>query len=774
MKHIALAGNPNCGKTTLFNILTGSTAHVGNWPGVTVDKKTGVYKKLEEPLEIVDLPGIYSLSPYTPEEIVSRNYILDEKPDAVINVVDATNIERNLYLTTQLMEIDVPIVIALNMCDLIRKEGSALDPQLLSKKLGVPVVEISALRGEGLDELMEATLKASKEKREGKTLLENANLMHLIRDVTIAFEGKGVENPLFHAVKLVEFDEIETKNHGDLLPMVEKFKETFNDDTFGDDFEALIADARYKYIAKEFGKVLIKKEAEPEIVEVDENGKKKKKKAKVGTKSDRIDKVLTHRIWGLPIFIVIMFFIFHFTFSEDLFFMGKMGLTIENAGAINFFTGMGYEEGQVMEGIPSLGVFLQSWMGYITGKIIAGFQWICSGFKEYGDVAAAAASSTWYGSLICDGVLNGLDAVCSFIPQIMLLFLFIAIMEDTGYMARIAFILDRAFRKFGLSGKAFIPMLTGFGCSVPGIMATRTIENDVEKNRTIRLMTCFSCGAKAPIWALLAGVANACGYGYGDVFVFTIYIGGIALAIILAIFMRVFSKDKYVSPFIMELPQYHLPQARNVGAHLWEKLKHYVVKAATILTASLIVIWFLKTFGVENNKFCMVEDIDHSLIGYIGIGLKYIFYPCGWAIGEDGWKYAAASVTGLVAKEDVVGTMAVLFNGGNEDTLAEALTSLTSYGVYSFAIFNLLTFPCMAAIATARAEQSRKEFLKTLLFWFSVSYIASALVYWVGYLYVEVFWWVGMIVTLALVGGVVTAAILVVKNNKKAAQKSIA
>lgn len=774
MKHIALAGNPNCGKTTLFNILTGSTAHVGNWPGVTVDKKTGVYKKLEEPLEIVDLPGIYSLSPYTPEEIVSRNYILDEKPDAVINVVDATNIERNLYLTTQLMEIDVPIVIALNMCDLIRKEGSALDPQLLSKKLGVPVVEISALRGEGLDELMEATLKASKEKREGKTLLENANLMHLIRDVTIAFEGKGVENPLFHAVKLVEFDEIETKNHGDLLPMVEKFKETFNDDTFGDDFEALIADARYKYIAKEFGKVLIKKEVEPEIVEVDENGKKKKKKAKVGTKSDRIDKVLTHRIWGLPIFIVIMFFIFHFTFSEDLFFMGKMGLTIENAGAINFFTGMGYEEGQVMEGIPSLGVFLQSWMGYITGKIIAGFQWICSGFKEYGDVAAAAASSTWYGSLICDGVLNGLDAVCSFIPQIMLLFLFIAIMEDTGYMARIAFILDRAFRKFGLSGKAFIPMLTGFGCSVPGIMATRTIENDVEKNRTIRLMTCFSCGAKAPIWALLAGVANACGYGYGDVFVFTIYIGGIALAIILAIFMRVFSKDKYVSPFIMELPQYHLPQARNVGAHLWEKLKHYVVKAATILTASLIVIWFLKTFGVEDNKFCMVEDIDHSLIGYIGIGLKYIFYPCGWAIGEDGWKYAAASVTGLVAKEDVVGTMAVLFNGGNEDTLAEALTSLTSYGVYSFAVFNLLTFPCMAAIATARAEQSRKEFLKTLLFWFSVSYIASALVYWVGYLYVEVFWWVGMIVTLALVGGVVTAAILVVKNNKKAAQKSIA
>ena len=267
--------------------------------------------------------------------------------------------------------------------------------------------------------------------------------------------------------------------------------------------------------------------------------------------------------------------IFHFTFSEDLFFMGKMGLKIENEGVINFFTGMGYE-GEALEGIPSLGVFLQSWMGWLTGEIIAVFQWICSGFKEFGDTAAEIASSTWYGSLICDGVLAGLDAVCSFIPQIMLLFLFIAIMEDTGYMARIAFILDRAFRKFGLSGKAFIPMLTGFGCSVPAIMATRTIENDVEKNRTIRLMTCFSCGAKAPIWALLAGVASACGYGYGDIFVFTIYIGGIALAVIFAIFMRVFTADKYVSPFIMELPQYHLPQPKNVGAHLWEKLKHYV------------------------------------------------------------------------------------------------------------------------------------------------------------------------------------------------------
>lgn len=749
MKRVALIGNPNSGKTTLFNSLTGSTAHVGNWPGVTVDKKTGTYKKLAEDIEIIDLPGVYSLSPYTPEEVISRNYILNEHPDAVINVVDATNLERNLYLTTQLLEINVPVVIALNMTDLIKKNGDKIDKDQIEKKLGVPVVEISALRNEGLKELMEASLKECGNKRVGTTHLENSELERLIKNLTFALEEKNIENPLFHSIKLIEMDQNEIEEHKDLLPIVSSYKENHKNEVFGDDFEAFIADSRYKYIEHEFSKAC-----------------KKSDQSTGETKSDKIDKVLTHRIWGLPIFIVIMFLIFHFTFSEDLFFMGKMGLKIENEGVINFFTGMGYE-GEALEGIPSLGVFLQSWMGWLTGEIIAVFQWICSGFKEFGDTAAEIASSTWYGSLICDGVLAGLDAVCSFIPQIMLLFLFIAIMEDTGYMARIAFILDRAFRKFGLSGKAFIPMLTGFGCSVPAIMATRTIENDVEKNRTIRLMTCFSCGAKAPIWALLAGVASACGYGYGDIFVFTIYIGGIALAVIFAIFMRVFTADKYVSPFIMELPQYHLPQPKNVGAHLWEKLKHYVYKAATILTASLIVIWFLKTFGVENGKFCMVEEINNSLIGYIGMGLKYIFYPCGWAINSDGWKFAAASITGLVAKEDVVGTMAVLFNGGAEDTLADSITSLSAAGIYSFAVFNLLTFPCMAAISTARAEQTKKEFLKTLAFWFGVSYVTSALVYWIGTLY-EIAVWGGILVTLALVCAIVVTAIIIIRANKKA------
>lgn len=751
MKRFALAGNPNCGKTTLFNSLTGSTAHVGNWPGVTVDKKTGQYKKLDEPVEIVDLPGIYSLSPYTPEEIVTRNYILDETPDVVINIVDATNLERNLYLTTQILEIDVPVVIALNMTDIVNKNGDKLNKDALEKKLGVPVVEISALKETNIDELMKVAEATSRSPRKGTLVLDTTDpLYHLVNDVRIAIEYRNIKNPLFHAVKLVELDEIETKDHQDIIPMVEEFKKTFSNDTFGTDFEAYIADARYQFIAKEFNYVY-----EKACVEKVNN-----------TKSDKIDKVLTHRIWGIPIFICIMFLIFHFTFSEDLFYMNAwFGLEIHNEGFINFLTGMGYE-GEPLAGIPSLGVFLQSWMGWFSGHVISAFQWICSGFQPYGEVAAEAASQTWYGSLICDGVLVGLDSVCSFIPQIMLLFLFIAILEDTGYMARIAFILDRAFRKFGLSGKAFIPMLTGFGCSVPAIMATRTLENEVEKNRTIRLMTCFSCGAKAPIWTLLAAVATFAGFGYGDVFVFTIYLGGIALAIILAIFMRVFARDTYVSPFIMELPQYHLPQARNVGAHLWEKLKHYVIKAATIIAASLVVIWFLQTFGIENGAWAMVSDSEYSFVAYIGKALQYIFYPCGWAIGADGWKYTVSSITGLIAKENVVGTMAVFFNGGAEEALEEAI-ALSAAGIYSFAVFNLLTFPCFAAIATAKAEQTKKEFLKTLGFWFGISYGMSSLVYWLGTLW-TLAWWGGLLVTLAITACLVVAAYFVVKRNKKA------
>lgn len=751
MKRFALLGNPNSGKTTLFNSLTGATAHVGNWPGVTVDKKEGVYKKLDEPINIIDLPGIYSLSPYTPEEVISRNYILEEKPDCVINIVDATNLERNLYLTTQALEIDVPIVVALNMSDVVRKNGDVIDAITLSEKLGVPVIEISALKSENLDDLMSEAYKASTRTRDAKTVIEDKNLLHLINDVVIAFKGKGVEHPLFHAIKLVEMDEIEVNMHPDLVPMVEEFKKTFDDEVFGNDFEAIVADARYKYIAKHYAtayKAAAAKDGEKKL-----------------TKSDKIDKVLTHRIWAIPLFIVIMFFIFHFTFSEDLFFMGAMGLRINNAGWINFFSGMGYE-GEPLEGIPSLGVFLQNWMGWLTGSVIDLFR----SFMPEGE---------WYTSLVCDGILTGLDAVMSFVPQILMLFFFIALLEDSGYMARVAFILDRAFRKFGLSGKAFIPMLTGFGCSVPAIMATRTLENEKEKNRTIRLMTCFSCGAKAPIWTLLAAIGTWIGVA-GDIFVFTIYIGGIAAAIIYALFMKLLSKDQYVSPFIMELPTYHMPQMRNVLALLWEKLKHYVIKASTIIAAATIVIWFLKSFGWENGKFTFllfkeeifeegvatgefewVLHIDNSILAYIGRGLSYMYYPLGWAMGNDGWKYTVSTFTGLIAKEDVVATMAEL--GLNEETIA-----LNAAGAYSFAVYNLFTIPCFAAIAAAHGEQSRKEFAITMIWWFLMSYGASLIIYWVGAAYIYQVW-LGIVITVALIGLVVAAGFIVTNRNRKMA-----
>ena len=825
MRRFALAGNPNSGKTTLFNSLTGATAHVGNWPGVTVDKREGSYRKLGEPIYIIDLPGIYSLSPYTPEEVISRNYILDEKPDCVINIVDATNLERNLYLTTQILEIDVPVVVALNMSDVVRKNGDMIDAKTLQERLGVPVIEISALKQENLDKLMEEAVKASNNARKGTTIIQDKDLLHLINDVQIAFELKGIENPLFHAIKLVEMDELEVNMHQDAVETVNKFKATFQNETFGSDFEALIADNRYEYIAKNYA-VTFKK--------ANSNSGNDEKLSK----SDKIDKVMTHRIWALPLFAIIMFFIFHVTFSEDILFLNRIfHVEVHNDVAINALTGMGYsdmvagsvdagieylsyedeyvetianpeaneekkagateglemvaaikaqaaadgvdlndeeaveewkgdlaeryEKGEefafieqpALEGIPSVGVWLQNWFGFATGSLVnlAG-----TGFEN------AGARDTWYAGLICDGVLTGLDSVLSFVPQIMILFLFIAILEDSGYMARVAFILDRAFRKFGLSGKAFIPMLTGFGCSVPAIMATRTLEDEKEKNRTIRLMTCFSCGAKAPIWALLAAVGTMAGFA-GDIFVFTIYLGGIACAVIFALFMKLFSKDQYVSPFIMELPAYHLPQARNVFAHLWEKLKHYVIKAGTIIAACTIVIWFLSNFGWA--FWNGLVPIEESILADLGRGLRFFFFPLGcleggWTHGEDGWKYAVSTITGLIAKEDVVATMAEL--GLEEGTIA-----LSIAGVYSFAIYNLFTLPCFAAIGAAHGEQKGKEFWLTLLWWFAMSYGAALLVYWVGSLYAAA-WWGGLLVTLVLAGAVTAAGIAVSRRHKLA------
>lgn len=735
MVKVALAGNPNSGKTTLFNSLTGSTAHVGNWPGVTVDKRSGKYKKLDETIDIVDLPGIYSLSPYTPEEVVSRNYIIDEKPDVLINVVDATNLERNLYLTTQLLEIDVPIVVALNMSDVVRKNGDEIDSNKLSEKLRVPVIEISALRNENLDELMKEAYRLSKTKREGYTVINNKEIGHLINDVKIAFKGKGVDNPLFHAIKLVENDELEASMHPDLLPMVSEFKKTFQNDVFGSDFEALIADARYANITKHYS---ITYKTTRNIT-----GEHKL------TKSDKIDKVLTHRIWAFPIFALIMFLLFHFTFSSDLLFLHHIfGLNITSEVAINFFSGMGYVPGEALEGIPSIGVFLQNWMNWATGSL-------------QGVVRDAMPIGTWYTSFVVDGLLGGFCSVMSFIPQIMLLFLWMAILEDSGYMARIAFILDRAFRKFGLSGRAFIPMLSGFGCSVPAIMSARTIEDEKERNRVIRLITCFSCGAKLPLWTVLANVGARMGCP-GDLFVFSIYGGGLIAAVIFAIFMKLCSRSQNVSPFIMELPSYHIPQFRNVMARLWDRLKHYLLKAATLILAATIVIWFLMNFN-WNLSLGMV-DINDSILADLGRGLSYFFYPLGWAQGADGYKYTVCTLTGFIAKE-LVGT--------NMEMLEVIETStLSMSSLYAFAAFNLFTIPCFAATGAAFGEQKKKEFWLTLLWWFLMSYGVSLLIFTVGLTY-EAALWGGILLTFALVALVVAAAIIVAMRQKHANRRTI-
>ena len=751
MKKFALAGNPNSGKTTLFNALTGATAYVGNWPGVTVDKREGTYKKLSEPVKIVDLPGIYSLSPYTPEEVISRNFLLEEKPDCVINIVDATNLERNLYLTTQLMEIDIPVVVALNMMDAVEKAGDKLDAKTLEKKLGVPVAEISALKGEGIAELMKRAYEASRRGREGVSVLKDTPLAHLIGDVKIALAAKNVSDPLFHAVKLVEKDEIEVKMHADAVKMVDDFKNTFSDKTFGGDFEALVADARYKYIAANFSSVYTKKGEKNAL-----------------SRSDKADRVLTHRIWSIPIFLVILFAVFHVTFSENFLFLGGLFPEDWDPLAGTLFEGVLFGGGIYSPGV----MIFNTWNDVILAQL----------FGLIGDGLAATGMADWAFGLLNDGILGGLSAVLSFLPQILILFLFFSILEDSGYMARVAFILDRLFRKFGLSGRAFMPMIMGFGCSVPAMINTRTLADDKERTATIRVIPFFSCGAKLPILTAIAGaIAVSANLGSADIITYSMYILGIVVAICSVLLMRNTTMKGEVPPFIMELPAYHAPRFSALMIHLWDKTKHFVKKAFTIILASVIVIWFLSNFTWNWTMIAGEEYMSESILASLGQFVQPLFTPLGFGsqLNEYGWVFAVAAVTGLLAKEDVIGTfgtLAAVFVGAVIDTEADgglaavqamiSGTGITVPALIAFIAFNMLTIPCFAAVATAKAElPDKKTFRWTLVFWIVTSYVVSAAIYVIGS------WWWTCFIWAAAAAALIAGVVLYNKKAKIKLQK---
>ena len=848
MKKFALAGNPNCGKTTLFNSLTGAMAYVGNWPGVTVEKREGSYKKLSEPTTIVDLPGIYSLSPYTPEEIIARNFIIDEAPDAIINVVDATNLERNLYLTTQLLEMDVPIVVALNVYDEIEKSGDSIDTTELSKALGVPVVKISALKNTGIEELMVEADMASKNPRKGRCVVKNENIEHLLKDVTIAFEALEVNDPLFHAVKIAENDEIEVKAHPTLVDTVNKFKETINDPVFGNDLEAIIADLRYKFITENCSVSYKKAKSEEETKETTKL-----------SKSDKIDRVLTNKWAGIPIFLVILFLIFHLTFSENLFWLGKLLNLSSPSFEGSMFEGLFWTDG----GINSPGVILFNFVGCLTDALTG----LISGWLSN--------APAWLSGLVVDGICAGVFSVLSFVPQILFLFLFFSILEDSGYMARVAFILDRIFRRFGLSGRAFMPMIMGFGCSVPAMINTRTLASDNERTATIRVIPFFSCGAKQPILiAIAAGICQVFNFPNQDLIIYSMYLVGIITAIVTVILMRNTTMRGAVPPFIMELPSYHSPRFKSLMIHMWDKLKHYVTKAFTIILASTIVIWFLQSFTwkfkfIEQvnvldvteevfteeantpqgkaqlilvkddaydesgeltvsfadlyNEYLEMEedesvsvtelqlfeaylnsilekannsyqeavnatdyiDTSKSILAGVGRVVTPIFTPLGFGsqLNNNGWVFPVSAVTGLIAKENVIATFAVLaqctsstaptleeftdlyvVNLTSEEGDAAATqmiknTNVSWAGLIAFIIFNMTTIPCFAAVATAKAELGKgKKFWFTVLFWILTSYIVSTM----AYLFLE-FWW--PIALFILLGALVV--VLIHNYNKK-------
>ena len=671
---IALAGNPNCGKTTLFNALTGSNQFVGNWPGVTVEKKEGKLKGHKD-VTIMDLPGIYSLSPYTLEEVVARNYLIAERPDAIINIVDGTNIERNLYLSTQIMELGIPVVMAVNMMDIVDKSGDKVHMDKLGKKLGCEVVPISALKGTGIEKAAEKAVALAQQKQATPHVHSFAKE---VEDVITAVEGKlgfdiAEEQKRFFAIKLLEKDDKISELMKQVPDVSTQIKEL--EDKFDDDTESIITNERYVYISSIMGECVTKAN----------------KKEKLTT-SDKIDKIVTNRWAALPIFAVVMFLVYYVS-------------------------------------VTTVGAFLTDW----TNDTLFG-EWIIPGAQTLFENIGCA---DWLTGLIVDGVISGVGAVLGFVPQMLVLFLFLAFLESCGYMARVAFIMDRIFRKFGLSGKSFIPMLIGSGCGVPGVMASRTIENDRDRKMTIMTTTFVPCGAKLPIIALIAGAFfdNAGWVSWSAYFV------GVAAIICSGIILKktkMFAGDP--APFVMELPAYHWPTVGNVLRSVWERGWSFIKKAGTIILLSTIILWFLMSFGWVDGSFGMLEaeQLDASILAKIGSAIAWIFAPLGWTQAGEGWKMAVAAVSGLIAKENVVATFGLLFGfaevaeDGSEiwGSLSQVMTPVAAYG---FLVFNLLCAPCFAAMGAIKREMNNVKW-----FWFAIgyqcglAYVAALCIYQIG------------------------------------------
>ena len=687
---IALAGNPNSGKTTLFNALTGSTQYVGNWPGVTVEKKEGKYKKQKDVI-ITDLPGIYSLSPYTLEEVVARNYLLKEKPDAILNIVDATNLERNLYLTTQCMELGIPVVIALNMMDIIEKNGDQISVKKLSEKLGVEIVEISALKGTGVDKAAEAAINAAKKGIAPAAPKFSGEVEQVLDSLRPILSGVPEDKKRWYEIKVFERDE----KIGDQISYDKAAAEKIikaAEEKMDDDSESIITNERYEFIT--------------DLLE----GSYDKKNAGNMTISDKIDRVVTNRWLAIPIFLLVMWVVYFLAINT----IGTMGTDWVN--------------------------------DVLFGEIVPG---AVEGLLD------SIGAADWLKGLILDGIVAGVGAVLGFLPQMIVLFICLAFLESCGYMARIAFIIDRIFRRFGLSGKSFIPMMVGTGCGVPGVMASRTIENERDRRMTIMTTTFIPCGAKLPIIGLIAGAL----FGNSALIGWSAYVVGIAAIVISGIILKktkMFAGDP--APFVMELPAYHIPTFSSVFHSVWERASSFVKKAGTVILLATILVWFMSSFGFYEGAFQMLPEKDfmeHSILAALGNTVAWIFAPLGWG----SWKPAVAAVTGLIAKENVVGTFGILYKYGEVSEMGEEIwanlqADMSALAGYSFLVFNLLCAPCFAAIGAIKREMNNAKWT-----WFAIgyqcgfAYLASLCIYQIGSAVTGNMNIIGLIVSLVVLGG---------------------